>query len=406
MKTLRFALLLFTAFIGTAYADATINNMSPGNALTGSELFPMYQGSNPATSIAASAIKTYIGAAYPTNSPIAGNLAAWASATQIGPGNLSGDCTTSGTLVTTCLKTNGTAFGALATVTPGSNVATILAQPANTAAGVLAGALSNGHIFVGNSSNVAAAVALSGDCSITNTGVITCLEVNGVAFTALATTVPGTGVTIALGDGVNTTGGFGTVGTSGANVGLLNANKTDSGNNTFSGTDNFTGTFESGGIAQTFPVSGLLVGTTDTQTLTNKSIAASEVNSGVLANAQMQGNIGIEIDFNYSTTPTASATLIKTFSRQTVVAASAAIKCAAVAGATSSATVTLYHIVSGTPTSVGTLVFGASGSAYQGCTATFSPSVTFAAGDSLTVVFPASPDATLSNIAISVPATQ
>lgn len=36
----------------------------------------------------------------------------------------------------------------------------------------------------------------------------------------------------------------------------------------------------------TFPTSGLLVGTTDTQTLTNKSIAATEVNSGILAVAQ------------------------------------------------------------------------------------------------------------------------
>lgn len=46
-------------------------------------------------------------------------------------------------------------------------------------------------------------------------------------------------------------------------------------NQTFSGTDNFSGTFQVGGTAQTFPTSGLHVGTTDTQTLTNKTLASS-----------------------------------------------------------------------------------------------------------------------------------
>ena len=47
------------------------------------------------------------------------------------------------------------------------------------------------------------------------------------------------------------------------------------GNNTFTGTNNFTGSFEIGGTAQNFPASGLLVGTTDTQTLSGKTIAYS-----------------------------------------------------------------------------------------------------------------------------------
>lgn len=77
------------------------------------------------------------------------------------------------------------------------------------------------------------------------------------------------------------TAAVGNTGTSGATVPLLN------GNNTYSGTSNFTGTFEIGGVTETFPASGILVGTTDTQTLTNKSIAASEVNSGTLAAARL-----------------------------------------------------------------------------------------------------------------------
>jgi len=57
---------------------------------------------------------------------------------------------------------------------------------------------------------------------------------------------------------------------------------TFSGSATFSGTINYTGPFQIAGTAQTFPSSALLVGTTDTQTLTNKSIAGSEINSGTV----------------------------------------------------------------------------------------------------------------------------
>lgn len=71
-------------------------------------------------------------------------------------------------------------------------------------------------------------------------------------------------------------------GTSGANLGLLNANKTDSGTNLYSGTDNFTGTFEIAGVTVSFPTSGLLVGTTDAATLTNKTITSPVINGATL----------------------------------------------------------------------------------------------------------------------------
>ena len=54
-------------------------------------------------------------------------------------------------------------------------------------------------------------------------------------------------------------------------------------NNTWTGTNNFTGTFQIGGVTQTFPASGNIIGNSDVQTLTNKSISASEVNSGTLS---------------------------------------------------------------------------------------------------------------------------
>lgn len=64
------------------------------------------------------------------------------------------------------------------------------------------------------------------------------------------------------------------------------------GNNTWTGTNNFTGAFQIGGAAQTFPASGNIVGTSDTQTLTNKSIAASQINSGTLPGTVMPAYTG------------------------------------------------------------------------------------------------------------------
>lgn len=49
-------------------------------------------------------------------------------------------------------------------------------------------ALPNNQIYVGNVSSVATAVALTGDCSITAAGVITCTKTNGTLFAASATT--------------------------------------------------------------------------------------------------------------------------------------------------------------------------------------------------------------------------
>jgi hypothetical protein len=64
------------------------------------------------------------------------------------------------------------------------------------------------------------ASAMSGDCSLAQGGLITCLLTNGVAFGSAATK--------------NT-------GLSGANIGLLNGNNTESGNNTHTGSETFNG---------------------------------------------------------------------------------------------------------------------------------------------------------------------
>jgi hypothetical protein len=71
------------------------------------------------------------------------------------------------------------------------------------------------------------------------------------------------------------------VGTSGATVPLLNANNTWSGIQTYG-----VGDFVSNSATQSFPASGLIVGTTDTQTLTNKTLTAPVIgtitNTGTL----------------------------------------------------------------------------------------------------------------------------
>lgn len=116
---------------------------------------------------------------------------------------------------------------------------------------------------------------VSGDCTITKTGAITCLDTNGVAFGTAATK--------------NT-------GTSGGTVPLLNAANTWSADQTFNNNDisllgSSTGstTFASSNASATnytitFPaLTDTVTLNTAVQTLTNKSIAASEINSGQLA---------------------------------------------------------------------------------------------------------------------------
>jgi hypothetical protein len=53
----------------------------------------------------------------PSGAPVAGNLSAFSSPNTVTSGDLTGDCTTAGTLAVTCTKTNGAALGYFATGT-------------------------------------------------------------------------------------------------------------------------------------------------------------------------------------------------------------------------------------------------------------------------------------------------
>lgn len=57
-----------------------------------------------------------------------------------------------------------------------------------SSSGAFSPPLTDSHIFVGNASNVGTDVALSGDCTMANTGAITCTKTSGVVFAPSATT--------------------------------------------------------------------------------------------------------------------------------------------------------------------------------------------------------------------------
>lgn len=127
----------------------------------------------------------------------------------------SGDCSVvPSTGITTCLRTNGTLFGALATVTPGTGVATALGNGINTAGGIVvpsaaltsfgvvygggsgvspgsAAAGTNGQVFLGVTGSAPQFGTVSGDGTISNTGAFTLTSIiTAGGPTGNATTTP------------------------------------------------------------------------------------------------------------------------------------------------------------------------------------------------------------------------
>ncbi len=144
---------MLPAMAGAQFAPTPISNLPQLSTLTGTELYPLQQSNGTSASVSSSNIAGYVlaqlnsslvaalwtgctgaatvlgsngtcivpgsgtgvGNVVTTGTPISGNLAMFSGGTSITNSDLSGDCTTSGTLAITCLKTNGVAFGNLAT---------------------------------------------------------------------------------------------------------------------------------------------------------------------------------------------------------------------------------------------------------------------------------------------------
>lgn len=111
MKKLYAIFLSLGLLLASFAAEAqTINNLGAGRgSVVGTDLFPSYQGANPAVRPSASQMGAYVYSL------------------------MNGDCTASGTGGIVCLKTNGSAFTAAATTAIGTSGATIpLLSTANT----------------------------------------------------------------------------------------------------------------------------------------------------------------------------------------------------------------------------------------------------------------------------------
>lgn len=97
------------------------------------------------------------------------------------------------------------AAGSGITITPAGNTLTIATT------GTLSNTLTNSHIFVGNASNVATDVAVSGDLTLVSTGAFTVASVGGKTAAQVATTVTNNTADVTLG-ATATSGGLTLVG--------------------------------------------------------------------------------------------------------------------------------------------------------------------------------------------------
>jgi hypothetical protein len=80
------------------------------------------------------------------------------------------------------------------------------ASTGTTVAGLTSG--TSGQFLVESAAPVPTFVTMSSDCTLVASGAITCTKTSGVAFSSLATLIPGTGVTTALGTNVGSAGAF------------------------------------------------------------------------------------------------------------------------------------------------------------------------------------------------------
>lgn len=124
-------------------------------------------------------------AVVPNTAPSAGQiLVGNAGGTAYAPVSMGADCSMASTGAITCTKTNNVSFGSAATM----NLSNVTNDVQTKAAVVPNTAPTSGQLLVGNAGGTAyAPVSMSGDCTTTSTGAITCTKTNGSAFGTGAT---------------------------------------------------------------------------------------------------------------------------------------------------------------------------------------------------------------------------
>lgn len=113
------AAILVSMFFPTSRASATCvvpNQISNGQIADANVVMGNFNGLKDCVDTVANSTVT------PSGTPATGSLSTFSGPKTITTGNLSGDCVTSGTLVVTCTKSNGTALGYFSTGTDAANL--------------------------------------------------------------------------------------------------------------------------------------------------------------------------------------------------------------------------------------------------------------------------------------------
>lgn len=234
-----------------------------------------------------------------TGSPANGRLAKFTGGTSISNGNLSGDCTTSDTLVIACTKTGGAAFAASAT------------SDTTNAANITSGALSisrlpslAGHTYLGNNGSGSATAA-----AITATQLTADLNVFTSSLQGLVPPSGGSTTDFLRADGTFASPpgpGGGTVTTTGSPA---------SGNLAkFSGATSVV----NGDLSGDCTTSGALIvtcnktgGTSFAPSATTDATNASNIGSGTLAAARMNPTVSAHTVLGNNTGSSAAATFVR-----------------------------------------------------------------------------------------------